>query len=45
MRYCFEYSVRTYMLPKISDIMLRGADGINLFDSPLLARNRGFTFE
>lgn len=46
MKYCFEHSVRTYMLPKISDIILRGADDINLFDSPLLlARNYGFTFE
>lgn len=34
------------MLPKISDIILRGTDDIHLFDSPLLlARNNGFTFE
>ncbi len=46
LKYCFEHSIRTYILPKISDIMLRGADDINLFDSPLLlARNQGFTFE
>lgn len=46
MKYCFEQSIRTYMLPKISDIILRGSDDIHLFDSPLLlARNGGFTFE
>lgn len=46
MKYCFEQSIRTYMLPKISDIILRGSDDIHLFDSPLLlARNNGFTFE
>lgn len=46
MKYCFQYSIRTYMLPKISDIILRGSDDIHLFDSPLLlARNHGFTFE
>jgi len=46
MKYCFERSIRTYMLPKISDIILRGSDDIHLFDSPLLlARNNGFTFE
>lgn len=46
MKYCFEKSIRTYMLPKISDIILRGSDDIHLFDSPLLlARNSGFTFE
>jgi len=46
LKYCFEKSIRTYMLPKISDIILRGSDEIHLFDSPLLlARNNGFTFE
>lgn len=43
---CFEKGVRTYTLPKISDIIIRGADDIHLFDSPLLlARNNGFSFE
>ena len=46
MKYCFEKSIRVYMLPKISDIILRGSDDIHLFDSPLLlARNNGFSFE
>ena len=46
MKYCFENGIRAYMLPKISDIILRGSDDIHLFDTPLLlARNNGFSFE
>lgn len=46
LKYCFAQSIRIYMLPKISDIIIRGSDDIHLFDSPLLlARNGGFTFE
>lgn len=46
LKFCFENSIRTYISPKISDIMLRGAEEINLFDTPLLLnRNYGLTFE
>ena len=46
MKFCFEKGIRAYMLPKISDIILRGSDDIHLFDTPLLlARNNGFSFE
>ena len=46
MKYCFETSTRAYIAPKISDIILRGAEDIRLFDSPLLlCRNYGLTFE
>lgn len=46
MKYCFEKSIRTYLSPKISDIILRGSDDMHLFDTPLLlSRNNGFTFE
>ena len=45
-KYCFETSTRAYIAPKISDIILRGAEDIRLFDSPLLlCRNYGLTFE
>ena len=44
MKYCFEKGVRTYVTPKISDILFRGADDIHLFDTPLLlSRNQGLT--
>lgn len=41
---CFTECVRTYVTPKISDILLRGADNIHLFDTPLyLSRNKGLS--
>lgn len=46
LKYCFENSIRTYITPKISDIIIRSADSIHLFDTPLLlCRNNGLTFE
>jgi len=45
-KFCFSHSIRCYMTPKISDIIIRGADRMHLFDTPLLiARNRGLTIE
>lgn len=45
-KYCFAHKLRAYVVPKISDIILRGADDIRLFDTPLLlCRNYGLTFE
>ena len=46
LKFCFERSVRAYIAPKISDIIIRGADDIRLFDTPLLlCRNYGLDFE
>lgn len=46
LKYCFEESIRTYVTPKISDIIIRGADDIHFFDTPLLlCRNLGLSFE
>lgn len=36
LKYCYENGVRTYIAPKISDIVLRGAPSVSLFDTPLL---------
>ncbi len=45
-KFCFDRQLRAYIAPKISDIILRGADDIRLFDTPLLlCRNYGLTFE
>lgn len=45
-KFCFENSIRSYIAPKISDIIVRGADDIRLFDTPLLlCRNYGLDFE
>lgn len=46
LKFCFEKSIRTYITPKISDIIVRSADNIHLFDTPLLlCRNGGLSFE
>ena len=45
-KFCFEHSIRTYINPKLSDIIIRGADDFHLFDTPLLLyRNDGLKFE
>ena len=44
-KYCFEQDIRCYGIPKISDIMIRNSESIDLFDSPLLLfRNNGLTY-
>ena len=46
LKHCFKNSIRTYVTPKISDIMIRGGDAIHLFDTPLiLSRNHGLNIE
>lgn len=45
-KYCFANRIRTYSVPKISDILLRSSVELNLFDSPLLlSRNIGLQIE
>ena len=34
LKYCLEKSIRVYINPKISDIIIRGADDFNMFDTP-----------
>ena len=44
LKYCYANGIRTYIVPKISDIITRGADEINLFDTPLMmVKGRGLT--
>ncbi len=46
LKYCFAHSIRCYITPKISDVILTGTDRIHLFDTPLLvARNIGLNAE
>lgn len=46
LKICFENDIRTYATTKVSDILVRGADTLHLFDTPLLLyRNIGLTFE
>ncbi len=45
-KYCFENDIRVYVSPRISDVIIRGAEDIHLFDSPLLlCRNYGLSIE
>lgn len=44
LKFCYQNELRAYVAPKLSDIIVRGAMEINLFDTPLLlVRGRGLT--
>lgn len=46
LKYCYEQSIRCYITPKISDIIIRSAENLHFFDTPLLlARNKGLSSE
>ncbi len=36
LKYCYSRSVRVYMMPKISDVLVKGSDQLHLFDTPIL---------
>ncbi|MBQ8768059.1 MAG: sugar transferase [Oscillospiraceae bacterium] len=45
LKYCYHNRIRTYVAPKMTDIILKGATDISLFDTPLLlVRGKGLTF-
>lgn len=42
LKYCYQRGIRTYLVPKITDIIAQGAEDISLFDTPLLlVKGRG----
>lgn len=44
LKFCYWHEIRCYSIPKISDILIKGSDRIDLFDSILmLNRNNGLT--
>lgn len=44
LKYCYENQVRTYVVPKISDIIITAAQDVTLFDTPLrLVKGRGLS--
>lgn len=46
LKFCYNKSIRIYMMPKIPDIMIQGADQLHLFDTPiLLTREYSMTIE
>ena len=36
LKFCYGQSIRTYIMPKIPDVILKGAEELHLFDTPLL---------
>ena len=45
-KFCLDKSIRTYINPKLSDIIIRGAEDFHLFDTPLLlSRNDGVSLD
>lgn len=46
LKYCYARNIRTYISPKISDIIIRSCESQHMFDTPMLmARNEGITIE
>lgn len=46
LKYCYGKSIRVYLLPKITDVILAGAEELHVFDSPmLLTREYSLTVE
>lgn len=44
LKFCYRHKIRTYITPKLSDIISRGATEITLFDTPLLLiKGKGLT--
>ncbi|MCL2513471.1 MAG: exopolysaccharide biosynthesis polyprenyl glycosylphosphotransferase, partial [Oscillospiraceae bacterium] len=44
LKFCFDKSIDVYVTPKLSDVIMRGAEEIHIFDTPLLlCRNEGFS--
>lgn len=36
LKFCFGRSIRVYMMPKITDVLIKGASPLHLFDTPIL---------
>lgn len=36
LKFCYAHSIRVYMMPKITDVILMGAEELHVFDTPLL---------
>lgn len=46
LKYCYGKSIRTYTIPKISDVIMRNSECLHIFDTPLfLSRNSGLNIE
>ncbi len=45
-KYCYENNIRTYVVPKITDIIMKGSEDLHLVDTPIfLSRNQGLSVD
>ncbi len=46
LKFCYGHSIRVYVMPKITDVIMMGAEELHVFDSPmLLTREYSLTME
>ena len=46
LKYCYGKSIRVYIMPKISDVIIKSAENLHIFDTPLfLAKNDGLSID
>ena len=46
LKYCYSKGIRTYTIPKITDVILKSSETLHVFDTPIfLSRNKGLSFE
>ncbi|MEE1047677.1 MAG: sugar transferase [Clostridia bacterium] len=44
LKFCYKNQIRTYVVPKITDVILRGAKDVSVFDTPIfLVKGTGLT--
>ena len=44
LKFCYEHELRSYVVPKITDVFIRGAKDVSLFDTPIfLVKGTGLT--
>lgn len=36
LKFCYQYNLQCYLVPKISDVLIRSADDVEIFDTPIL---------
>lgn len=45
-KYCYQHDIRTYVVPKITDIIMKGSEDLYLVDTPIfLSRNQGLNLD
>ncbi len=46
LKFCYAHSIRVYLMPKVTDVILTGAEELHVFDTPiLLTREYSLTME